>query len=104
MGNIWVRVEEKRESNTLRSGCWCEERAQPAPAPETSSGCSVQGDHGARGRAVGRGEGRVDLHIFSAPEVQQRLPLAPVPQRACPSRGPASFSSSSCFCCCWMRA
>lgn len=51
-----LRVEERR-SDVLRSDCWCEERTQPAPAPEISTCCSVQGNCGVAGSGEDRGKG-----------------------------------------------
>lgn len=87
-------------ANALRSGCWCEKRAQPAPAPEIPSCCSVQGNCGIAEREVGRGKGRRDFHISTITVSRRGYEL----QRACPSRAPVSFSSSICFCCWWIRA
>lgn len=49
----------------LRSGCWCEEGTQPAPAPEISSCCSIQGNRGVAG--MESTEGRAEWISTSSP-------------------------------------
>lgn len=68
----------------LRSGCWCEEGTQPAPAPEISSCCSIQGNRGVAGMESTEGRAEwisTSLHHLSVQEMLPRVPSfrEPVP-------------------------